>query len=180
MKITITDQFLWDLYKFLKPTVNVADVLFTPSTVYNLRYRIFNERGKIFRKYKEQLNSQKFSKLIYYLKRNNYIKVKNLEGKQAIVITKRGLEKALGSYFKKRDSKFEKRKDGKWIMIIFDIPQKYNKARKLLRSILENLEYKLFQHSVWISPYDVSNKTEELLQWYSLDKYVKIFLIEKL
>ena len=180
MKITITDQFLWDLYKFLKPVVNVADVLFTPRTVYKLRYRVFDERSKIFRKYKEEMNNQNFSKLIYYLKKNNYIKAKNIEGKQAIMITKRGLEKALISYFKKQDDKFKKRKDGKWIMIIFDIPQKHTKARNLLRSILNNLGYKMFQQSVWVTPYDVSGKTEELLQWYSLDKYVKIFLIEGL
>jgi len=96
------------------------------------------------------------------------------------MLTKSGMNKALMNYFKKRIGAFQKRKDGKWIMIIFDIPQKHNKARGLLRSILKNLGYKMFQQSVWVTPYDVSEKTEELLQWYSLDEYVKIFLIEKL
>ena len=71
-------------------------------------------------------------------------------------------------------------KDGKWIMIIFDIPQEYRKARNLLRSILQNLGYKMFQQSVWVTPYDVSEKTEMLLQKYLLDQYVKIFIIEEL
>ncbi|MBI3631407.1 MAG: CRISPR-associated endonuclease Cas2 [Candidatus Staskawiczbacteria bacterium] len=65
-------------------------------------------------------------------------------------------------------------------MIAFDIPQKHRKARELLRSILENLGYKMFQQSVWVTSYDVSEKTERLLQAYSLDNYVKIFLVEKL
>ena len=73
----------------------------------------------------------------------------------------------------------KKRKDGKWIMLMFDVPEKSRRSRRLLRSILHNLGYKIFQKSVWISPYDVSKKTEKLLQLYSLDKYVKIFLIEK-
>lgn len=38
----------------------------------------------------------------------------------------------------------------------------------------------MFQQSVWITSYDVSEKTEKLMQLYSLDKYVKIFLIEKI
>ena len=65
-------------------------------------------------------------------------------------------------------------------MLIFDIPTKHKKARILLRSILYNLGYKLFQKSVWITPYDVSEKTEKLLQLHSLDGYVKIFLIEEI
>jgi len=43
-----------------------------------------------------------------------------------------------------------------------------------------NLWYKLYQHSVWITPYDVSEKTEKLFQMHSLDKYVKIFLIKQI
>jgi len=65
-------------------------------------------------------------------------------------------------------------------MVIFDIPQKLNKSRNFLRSILKNLGYKMFQQSVWITPYDVSEKTEKLLQEYSIDQYVKIFIIEEL
>lgn len=178
MKIPITDQFLWDVYELLKPAINVADIIFTPRTAYQLNYRL-SERGKIFAMYKENMNTRDFSKLIYYLKRKNYIKVKNLEGKKAVMITKKGLNKALLSYFKKeKTSKFKKRKDGKWIMVMFDIPEKYKKSRNLLRAVLQNLGYKLFQHSVWVTQYDVSKQTEDLLQFYSLDQYIKVFLIE--
>ena len=76
--------------------------------------------------------------------------------------------------------KMAKRKDGKWIMIIFDIPQNHKKDRELLRSILINSGFKMFQQSVWITPYDVSEKIEKLLQMHSLDKYVKIFIIEEI
>jgi len=65
-------------------------------------------------------------------------------------------------------------------MIIFDIPEKYKSKRELLRSILKNLGYKMFQQSVWVAPYDIYEKTEQLLQFYVLDKYVKIFLVEEL
>ena len=65
-------------------------------------------------------------------------------------------------------------------MLIFDMPSKNRKKRDLMRSILINLGYKMFQQSVWITPYDVSEKTEKLLQLYSLDNYVKILLIEEI
>ncbi|OGZ63303.1 MAG: CRISPR-associated endonuclease Cas2, partial [Candidatus Staskawiczbacteria bacterium RIFCSPHIGHO2_01_FULL_36_16] len=85
----------------------------------------------------------------------------------------------LKSSFKFSETR-KRRKDGKYIMLIFDVPVKNIKARNLLRSVLQNLGYKLFQQSVWICPFDVFEKTEKLLQMYSLEKYVKLFLIEEL
>ncbi len=177
MRLPITDQFLLDvIFGFLQATDDVVDFLL--SNKYKQVNTLFGNENPILKKYRRDNNNWHFNKLVYYLKRNNYIKVKSLKGNKSILITKKGLSKALNASFKISDRR--KRKDGKWIMIIFDIPKNHQKARNLLRSILENFGYKLFQHSVWITPYDVSDKTEKLLQMHSLDKYVKIFLIEKL
>ncbi len=181
MKISITDQFLWDVYNnFLEPAKNIANIILIPRTPYRTVNQIFNEKNPVFEKYKNKLSSEKFSKLIYRLKKNNWIKAENLNGVNAIMLTKEGIDKAMRARFKQEDVEMAKRKDGKWVMVIFDIPQSHKKSRNLLRSILQNLGYKMFQHSVWITLYDVSKKTKELLQWYSLDGYVKIFLIEKI
>ena len=94
-----------------------------------------------------------------------------------MMLTKKGIGKALRASFALEGK--VKRSDGKWLMVIFDIPQMHRKARNLIRSILQNLGYKMFQQSVWITPYDVSEKTEKLLQFYSLDEYIRIFLIEE-
>jgi len=175
MKISITDEFLWDVYKLLEKAGDVADSAFKPITMRNY---LPGEECPIFKKYKHDKNKRKFSNLMYYLKKNSYIKAKKIENGQGIMITKEGIDKALKASFVLDGHK--KRKDGKWVMLIFDIPQKQKTARMLLRSILSNLGYKLFQQSVWISPYDISEKTEKLLQLHSLENYIKIFLIEKL
>lgn len=175
MKIPITDKFLWDVYKFL----NAADDFVNFSTqAPTMRNFLPGPKNPIYKKYRKEKSERQFSNFVYYLKRKGYIKVKNLEGKTAMILTKNGIEKAVRASFKLGEAR--KRKDGKWVMIIFDLPQNYKKGRELLRSILRNLGYKLFQQSVWITPYDVSEKTENLLQTHSLDKYVKIFLIEEL
>ena len=177
MKLPITDQFLLDIiYPFISATDDVVDFLL--SNKYRQINILFRNENPIFRKYRKDINKRSFNQLIYHLKKNNYIKVKNLENKKAIMLTKEGFNKALKASFKIQETK--KRKDGKWIMIVFDIPQKNRRARNLLRSILKNLGYKMFQQSVWVTPYDVSEKTERLLQAYFLDRYVKIFLIEEL
>lgn len=133
-----------------------------------------------YQRYYKKLHRQKFAQLIYRLKKNNYIKVQSLQGNRAFILTKRGLSKVLLAQFKLDKDKGEKRKDGKWIMVIFDVPEKWKKSRELLRSILWKLGYKMFQQSVWITPYDVSEKTEVLLQEYSLEKFTRLFLIEEI
>ena len=176
MKLKVTDKFLWDLYNVLDKTGDIFSfILRRRRTMYDV---LPGPKNPIFEKYKKEMGAIRFSKLINYLKRNNYIKIKNLENKNAIIITKEGISKVLKASFKVEEKK--KRKDGKWIMLIFDVPEKYRKSRNLLTGILHNLDYKMFQQSVWITPYDVSDKTEKLLQFYSLDKFVKIFLIEEL
>lgn len=172
MKLSITDKFLWDIYSVFEKTGDVVDFALNPRAVKFMP----GPHNPIFAKYRHDKDRTKFSKLVYYAKRNNYIRVENLKSKQGIVLTKKGLGRALKAGFSIEGK--QKRKDGKWIMLIFDVPEKYRKSRNLLRSILHNLGYKLFQQSVWITPYDVSDKTEKLLQMYSLDNYVKIFLIE--
>ena len=176
MKVSLTDKFLWDIYSVLEKIDDVTIFMLNPHP--GKWSRLSGIQNPIFAKYRHDRNRAKFSKLIYYAKRNNYIRIKNLEGKTGILLTKEGLSKALKASFIIEGK--QKRKDGKWVMLIFDVPEKQKKARDLLRSILHNLGYKLFQKSVWISPYDISEKTEELLQLHSLDNYVKIFLIEEI
>jgi len=175
MRTYITDKFLWDVYNFVEVTGGVIGSTAKPITMKNFLPGVENP---IYKKYRKERGRKEFSKLIYYLKQKGYIKSKNLENKSGIILTKDGISKALKASFKLGDK--SKRKDGKWVMLIFDIPQKNRKARNLLKSILINLGYKLLQQSVWISPYDVSEKTEKLLQAYFLDNFVKIFIIEEI
>lgn len=178
MKLPITDQFLWDLYKTLSKAEDQLHLITHPP-------RKWSDLGMspdnpLYNKYHKILKGDQFKKLIYHLKRKNYIKSTNLRGKKAIAIDKRGFERISKIYFKTLENDRIKRKDGRMIMLIFDVPEKYRKSRHLLRSILKSLGYKMFQQSVWITPYDVSEKTEELLQEYNLDEFVKIFIIEKI
>ena len=176
MRISLTDKFLWDIYSVLEKTGDVLAFMANPHS--GKWSRLFAIQNPVFEKYRHSKNRAKFGKLVYYAKRNNYIRVESLKGRKAVILTKEGLGKALKASFMLEGKR--KRKDGKWIMLTFDMPANNRKSRDLLRSILRNLGYKLFQQSVWITPYDVSDKTEKLLQFYSLESYVKIFLIEKM
>ncbi|MBL7159881.1 CRISPR-associated endonuclease Cas2 [Candidatus Microgenomates bacterium] len=53
---------------------------------------------------------------------------------------------------------------GKWLMVIFDIPEKNSSARKALREKLKELGFGMLQRSVWISPHDFSSLFQEFLE----------------
>jgi|SRR3989338_1442566 len=177
MKLSITDEFLWNVYDVLKAGNEVVDFLFFTSTRNKARI-MTGGVDPFFKRMRDEKGRRKFSKLIYRAKVNGLIKVKNLQGKKGIMLTEKGMGKALRASFI-MEGKI-KRSDGKWLMVAFDIPQAHPKARALMRSVLQNLGYKMFQQSVWVTHYDVQEKTEKLLQFHSLDEYVKIFLIEEL
>lgn len=177
MKKFVTDQFLLDMvYPFVDVAGDVVDFLL--SNKYRQIHIMFGTDNPVIRKYKKDARAKHFNQFVYYLKKKNYVKAVSLQNKTALMLTKEGFNRVLKASFKMAEK--NKRKDGKWIMIAFDVPQKHFKARNLLRSILQNLGYKMFQQSVWVTPYDVSEKTERLLQFYSLEKYVKIFLVEEM
>lgn len=175
MKVCVTDKFLWDVYNLFSEAGDILSSSFKYPTMYNC---LPGPKNPVFKKYRKEKGSREFNKLIYYLKRKGYIRVENLKNKKGILLTKNGINKALKASFKIEEGK--KRRDGKWTMITFDIPQKYKKQRELLRSILLNSGFKIFQQSVWVSPYDNLEKIEKLLQMHGLDKFVKIFLIEEI
>ena len=174
MKLPITDKFLLDVYDYAEKLNKTFDIFayktieeaYCPS-LYDLRNQ-----------YKSQKSKQRFSQLIYRLKRNGYIEIKNLKQNKGVVLTKKGTEKILKAKLKIKTK--QKRSDRKWQMIIFDIPEEKRYLRDLLRDNLRLLGYRILQQSIWVCPYNVFKETESFLRKYSIDPYVKLFLIEEI
>lgn len=176
MKLSLSDEFLWNLYNLFDKVDDVFSMIF-PSREYLSEVR-YHDFYKLKRGYEKEKSRKYFSQLIYYLKKRGYIKIRKLEQKKGIMLTKKGLERVLEAKFKMSEKK--KRKDSKWQMVIFDIPEKKRKLRELFRECLRILGYKMLQQSVWVSPFDVYKETEEIVRKYSLDPYVRLFLIEEI
>ena len=92
-KLPFTDKFLWDLYKVLEKAGSVSD--FVLSSKYKKASIIKGSQNPIFDKYRKDMGRKEFNKLVYYLKTRNYIKAHNLKTRQALIITKEGISKAL-------------------------------------------------------------------------------------
>ncbi len=174
MKLPITDKFLLNVYNYTEKLDKTFDI-FAYKTIKEAYCPALYDLKK---QYERQKNKQKFSQLIYRLKKNGYIKIKNLEQNEGVMLTKRGAEKVLKVKLKTERKK--RRSDEKWQMIIFDIPEEKRFLRDLLREKLRLLEYKMLQQSIWVCPYNVQKETELILRKHSLDLYVKLFLIKEI
>lgn len=174
MRVPVTDKFLWSLYNFFESVDRTLDFGIPRSMKEGVEFWSVKQKHEWWR----ATDRKKFSKIIYYLKKRGLIKIKNLENKRAIILTPQGSERVLKIKYKMVDKK--RRKDGKWQMVIFDIPENKRHLRDLLRENLGFLGYEMLQKSIWICPYDVTKATEDFLSSNSLDAYVKLFLIEEI
>jgi len=174
MKLPLTDQFLLNLYNLIEKIDRTSEKFIPPRT---MREFLYSDFYRLKREYERKKAKRRFSQFINYLKKKGYIEIKNLKEKQGVLLTQKGTKKVLK--LKSNLEKRKKRPDGKWQMIIFDIPEKKRYLRDLLREELYQLGYKMLQESVWVCPYDILKETETILREYSLDPYVKLFVIEE-
>ena len=175
MRLPLTDKFLWQLYNFLEK----IEFMKVPHILTVRSWRDFSsELSDFWQEYERKKQRRDFSQFIYYLKKKGLIKIKNLEGRKGVLLTPKGKERVLKIKF--RYLKKKKREDKKWIMVIFDIPERKRKIRDLFRENLLTLGYQKLQKSIWVCPYEVFKETEGLIRDYLIDAFVRIFLIEEI
>lgn len=171
MKISITDQFLWAIYESGENLWDVYDFF---------RIKTFQEiitDQSFWKNLKRKKRKKQFSQFINYLKKKGYIKIKENEG---LLLTSLGKEKSLLVKPKLKSKNLKKRKDNKWIMVVFDIPENKRKWRDNFRKFLIGFGFQKFQKSIWVCPYDVIKEVREIINIYSLDRFIKIFIVQEI
>lgn len=135
------------------------------------------------RKEWNRLDQRSFNRSIHRLSQEKLIEEKILsDGSFKLVLTKKGREQAkkislLGSSI---NFKKPKRWDGKWRIVIFDIPEDDRVFRDILRNHLRELEFFKLQHSVFVSPYPFEKSILELTHLYSAEPYVRVITAVKI
>lgn len=97
----------------------------------------------------------------------------NKDGEVEIILTKEGKKKAIKYQLDEMEIKRPDRWDGKWRMVIFDIPEKKKKAREALRNKLKDLGFKELQKSVFIYPYECENEIDFITEVFEIRSYVR-------
>ena len=143
-----------------------ADEVLTPiMNPYALRNRIlFGSQGS-------------YRSTVYKLHKRGWIKIVDKNAQKFIRLTKAGqLEVLLAKARLPTPEKW----DGKWRMVVFDIPEEAKGKRNLLRGLLKKNNFYQLQASVYINPYPLHREAVQYLQQSGLISYIRIIKVEEM
>lgn len=107
---------------------------YLPKEKWNLAYRAKTAAGRIVVK--------------------GYAKWIERDGKKYLRLTEAG-KKAFAFEQAKVELKNQKKKwDGRWRMVVFDVPERRRRVRNRLREVMLEIGFVRLQDSVWVYPYD--------------------------
>lgn len=85
-------------------------------------------------------------------------------------LTDSGKEKAILAKLNLKEAKW----DGKWRLVIFDVPEKRRAARDLLRSKLKQWDFIKFQHSVWATKKSCTEELRRFIKSVGIEDWVMV------
>lgn len=140
---------------------------------------IFQAFGKFRRARK--YSPQQLRGSIYTLSRQGYVEIiREKDDKTIIRLTNKGRERIKEFSIESISINKQDKWDGKWRVVIFDIPVKFNKAREALRKKLKNLNFYQLQKSVWFYPYPCEDEILFLSNIFRIESFVEIFTADNL
>ena len=123
-----------------------------------------------------ELKKASLSKALQRLREEGSIELVDDE-KLIYRLTDRGREKAVLAELQSLGGQW----DGKWRVLIFDIPEKRKKAaREALRSKLIDLNFFQLQKSVWIHPYPCENEIQLTAEIFGVTRFINIIIANKI
>lgn len=111
------------------------------------------------------------------LREQGLIKQDNLDTQEIVLkLTDSGREVISGSIIEFEQPNW----DGKWRIVIFDIPEEKRVIRNLFRRNLKKWGFKKLQKSVWISKMDIYERLENYVKDLGIERWVTIIEANKL
>ena len=160
----------------IRPIVKIADKLGIPHDELELygKYKAkiplhFIDEEKI----KNSLKSLEKKEIINLEEKGNEVFVK-LKDKNNSTIIKYSIKALLG--FKKK----EKRWNGKWFLVFFDVPEIQRNKRNYLRKYLLNMGFYRYQQSIYIFPYECEKEIILIKKIVEGAKYMKYIIADKI
>lgn len=161
-----------DILKILARATGIGMMFIFPGAAPALGSLILGNRS---------YNRWEVKRLLSRLNKQNYVGLEYLsDGRVKAKITKAGLTRALTYELESMQIKRPKKWDGKWRVVIFDIPNKYKRVRDIFRMRLRQLGLYQFQESVYTSPYPCFEEIEFLRALYGVAGIVRYLLVEKI
>ncbi len=137
--------------------------------------RLFIQKRSPWQKFGKKLKPR-----IKNLLKRELVAIGEKDGEMVIKLTEKGKMTLLKYDFERMRIRRPLRWDGKWRLVIFDIPNGKKVAREIFREKLKQLEFYPLQKSVFLTPYPCFSEIEFLRQVLGIGENVRILIVEKL
>ena len=161
-----------DIVKWLAVAGAVSVAATSPYFAINI-LKGFN-KGKKYEK-------EKICGAFYRLKKQGCINIQQKNHQIHISLTAEGKKKAGRFQIDSLEIKKQKKWDGMWRLVIFDIPQLKNVQRNAFRGKLIDLGFTLLQKSIWICPYRCNDEIGLLRDFFGLsEKEIRLIVAQNI
>ena len=173
---TLTAPF-WVMAVLLELGIASMEVFLNPS-IYNdpfphiIENFALQENIKNIKK-KKKIKEATIRQSLWRLRKHGFVEKR----KDKYILTKAG--RLVMDYVIKRRKTVSKKWDGKYRVVIFDIPEKDRKMRDWLRQELYFMEYQKLQESVFIGKYPLPANLIKDLKRNKIGNYVNYLLVDK-
>ena len=119
---------------------------------------------------KDKIRNLYKSKIVRFIEKEN--------GEVEITLSEIGKIKVLAYRVEDMKIPVPQKWDGKWRMVIFDIPEKIKLSRDALRWRLKRLGLRELQKSVFVYPYECEDEIDFIIEFYNVRSYVRYGVLE--
>lgn len=136
--------------------------------------RTYFQALKLAAKAWQEVNHRHIDQVIRSLYESKLIDIRELpDGTTEMKLTKEGRTKALFINYETMRLPRPKHWDGKWRVVLFDIPEDKKRARDALRQKLVHIGFQELQKSVLVYPFPCQNQLDFLIEYFDLRRYVR-------
>ncbi len=169
----ITKKILYALLMGGAIAVAASSPYFTLRFSRNLSRAIEGYRGAV--------KKEKLDNAFFYMRRKGYIRFEKKNHQIYIFLTAEGKKRAGKYTIDELHIKRPKKWDGKWRVVVFDIPNATRITRDALRGKLIELGFYRVQQSIWIFPYDCKKEITLLREFFGLSPaQLQLIVAEKI
>jgi hypothetical protein len=126
-------------------------------------------------------DAKQFKKTVDSLYASKLVKrTEHKDGSVTLVLSEEGRRRALRYHLETLTIQPQEKWDGKWRVVMYDIPERIRGLRQKMYRTLRTLGFVELQHSIFVHPFECVNEIEFLIEAYNARPYVRRMLVEEI
>lgn len=154
--------------------------LFVAPTAIMLAKPFLDEKRQREQNEWKQFNPRYLRRTIARLKKQKLVTIEEHDGQKIVVLTKNGKRRILKYSLDQLTIEKPSSWDGRWRLVIYDVPKSKKYLRDVFRGTLKNLGFYQLQESVWLYPFPCEPQVTFLREYYDVGSEVVYVVASKL